>query len=385
MNSTKKIKNNVTHYGYIDFLRGLAIVLVISVHCALAIPNLNLFFYFFNYGQMGVQLFFMVSAITLCMSMNERKEVEIKSFYIRRYFRIAPMYYIGIIIYFLWIIFKDYFNGRPFVIPDGYHLHQILLNIFFVHGLFPDSYNSTVPGGWSIATEMMFYAIFPILFNYSKKTKLNEFIYSSIIISAILLIFKLFLVYDFFPSFVGHELIGVSNFNFEFLNLSLLNQFSVFLLGIIGYRLIKLESYNLSFKVIVASSFLAILSGYFLNVENYQQPIISFFQPLLSGLSFLALILAAAKYRFTNTIYSAFVNLGKFSFSIYILHFLILDLINYFFRKIIFFRAIYPLFAFSLLVIIVTLISYFVAKFFFFNVERRGVIFGKNFLLKNSY
>ena len=147
MNSTKKIKNNVTHYGYIDFLRGLAIVLVISVHCALVIPNLNFFFYIFNYGKMGVQLFFMVSAITLCMSMNERKEVEIKSFYIRRYFRIAPMYYIGIAIYFLWILFKDYFNGRPFDIPDGYHLHQILLNIFFVHGLFPDSYNSSVPGG----------------------------------------------------------------------------------------------------------------------------------------------------------------------------------------------------------------------------------------------
>lgn len=31
----------------------------------------------------------------------------------------------------------------------------------FVHGFHPQSINSVVPGGWSIAVEMTFYAVFP--------------------------------------------------------------------------------------------------------------------------------------------------------------------------------------------------------------------------------
>jgi len=37
------------------------------------------------------------------------------------------------------------------------------MTIFFVHGLLPDTITSVVPGGWSIAVEMMFYATFPLL------------------------------------------------------------------------------------------------------------------------------------------------------------------------------------------------------------------------------
>jgi peptidoglycan/LPS O-acetylase OafA/YrhL len=33
----------------------------------------------------------------------------------------------------------------------------------FVHGFHPQSINSVAPGGWSIAIEMTFYAVFPLL------------------------------------------------------------------------------------------------------------------------------------------------------------------------------------------------------------------------------
>jgi peptidoglycan/LPS O-acetylase OafA/YrhL len=51
-------------------------------------------------GARGVQLFFVASAMTLCMSWHSRNDGALP-FYIRRFFRIAPMYYLSIPL-FLW-------------------------------------------------------------------------------------------------------------------------------------------------------------------------------------------------------------------------------------------------------------------------------------------
>jgi peptidoglycan/LPS O-acetylase OafA/YrhL len=40
---------------------------------------------------------------------------------------------------------------------------QVALNALFLHGFSPAAINSAVPGGWSIAVEMSFYLVFPLL------------------------------------------------------------------------------------------------------------------------------------------------------------------------------------------------------------------------------
>lgn len=51
---------------HIDALRGIAVLLVILVHTSQSIPGISLpLRYFSKYGQMGVQLFFIISAYTL--------------------------------------------------------------------------------------------------------------------------------------------------------------------------------------------------------------------------------------------------------------------------------------------------------------------------------
>src|SRR5947209_6454020 len=88
---------------YIDILRGIAIFGVIAVHSHQYITGLSwVISWVFNYGQLGVQLFFVASAVTLCLSMNGRKENSSHNFYIRRFFRIAPLYYFGIPLYLCW-------------------------------------------------------------------------------------------------------------------------------------------------------------------------------------------------------------------------------------------------------------------------------------------
>ena len=83
---------------YIDALRGFAILGVIVVHVAGAFPApshvLNVIL---ANGGRGVQLFFVVSAFTLFHSLDSKTAgaAGLFRFFVRRYFRVAPLYYAG--------------------------------------------------------------------------------------------------------------------------------------------------------------------------------------------------------------------------------------------------------------------------------------------------
>lgn len=144
-------------FGHIDLARGFAILLVILVHqfrATEAVVQLDPITSAVGaYGQMGVQLFFIASALTLCMSQSRSK----RGFYIRRLFRIAPLYYCAIVLYAL-VDFLGYGKTGPYTVGN------VSANLFFVHGFVPEAINGVVPGGWSIAAEMTFYAVFPFAF-----------------------------------------------------------------------------------------------------------------------------------------------------------------------------------------------------------------------------
>lgn len=152
MTTTKK-------YEFIDAGRGFAIIGVVLVHSCQRISGLPISIKTIaSIGQMGVQLFFVLSALTLCLSWSNNGG-GLQKFFIRRFFRIAPLYYFGIILYgFLSTIFEKGVNN--------YSLNNILSNVCFVHGFVPSANNCVVPGGWSIGTEMAFYALFPFLFKW---------------------------------------------------------------------------------------------------------------------------------------------------------------------------------------------------------------------------
>jgi peptidoglycan/LPS O-acetylase OafA/YrhL len=115
-------------------------------------------------GQYGVQLFFIISALTIYLTLHShllKNGETIKSWYVRRFFRIAPLYYVAIAAYAL----DHAIERRVVKIYDGgLDPRAILANIGFVHGLIPLGNNNVVPGGWSIGVEMSFYLFAPCLF-----------------------------------------------------------------------------------------------------------------------------------------------------------------------------------------------------------------------------
>jgi peptidoglycan/LPS O-acetylase OafA/YrhL len=70
-----------------------------------------------NQGARGVQLFFVASAMTLLMSWNARGDGA-GAFYIRRFFRIAPMFYISVPIFL--ILHRCARGGRSFQPASNY-------------------------------------------------------------------------------------------------------------------------------------------------------------------------------------------------------------------------------------------------------------------------
>lgn len=104
-----------------------------------------------------MQLFFVASGFTLAMMWESRKDGAVP-FYIRRFFRIAPAFWVAIVAY----LAIDGFGPRYWA-PDGIGWPHVLATATFLFGLWPSTINSVVPGGWSIANEMLFYAMFPVV------------------------------------------------------------------------------------------------------------------------------------------------------------------------------------------------------------------------------
>src|SRR5208283_2381124 len=137
-------------YDFIDSLRGYAILGVLLVHSTQFVtPTSSILQLIATSGSRGVQLFYIASALTLCMSWQFRSTHEIypiRNFFLRRFFRIAPMFYIAIIYY----VFFNAVSPRYFAL-NGIPWWSILLTALFLHGFHPDAINSVVPGGWSVA------------------------------------------------------------------------------------------------------------------------------------------------------------------------------------------------------------------------------------------
>lgn len=150
-----------THYHYIDALRGLAILGVFLIHSSFHVPGLPpRFASLCSCGQYGVQLFFVLSALTLLLSFYSRlqnKQAGLRDFYIRRFFRVAPLFWAGVLLYNSHGLKPNNFA------PDGLGWGQIVASLAFVNGWYPTYINSAIPGGWSIAVETTFYAVFPFL------------------------------------------------------------------------------------------------------------------------------------------------------------------------------------------------------------------------------
>lgn len=131
----------------LDGMRGLAVLIVFLSHSSGRDMPLASWLQFQGIGHIGVYLFFVLSAYLLTLGLNNG--VNATQFYIRRFFRIAPLYYIVLIGVLLYQYFGMY---------DSRYLH-ITLGTGLSHFLFLRGDGVF----WTVAVEFTFYLVLPLM------------------------------------------------------------------------------------------------------------------------------------------------------------------------------------------------------------------------------
>jgi peptidoglycan/LPS O-acetylase OafA/YrhL len=172
MTSTQNSPVARVHLGFISALRGYAALYVFLFHLVYY-PGLPLPVWTGNFiraGGTGVTLFFIISAFTLSLSMRgqQGRPGATRRFYIRRFFRIAPLFYCWLIT--TWVI--------GLIQADWtYSWQDVLLNVFFGFNFVPGMDEGIVWISWTLGLEMAFYVFFPFIFRvFNSLTKAIGFL-----------------------------------------------------------------------------------------------------------------------------------------------------------------------------------------------------------------
>ena len=158
----------------IDALRGIAAICVCLFHFSLAYPNRLLPLSYFKYGCTGVDLFFMISGFVIFMSINSSK--SLKDFWVARFNRLFPDYWLSLIIALLSYYFLTNFE---FKISFNY----VIGNLFMVQPLFKTSY--LVDAYWTLYVELCFYLFISIIYFFKQMDKIETIIWISLLMVVI--------------------------------------------------------------------------------------------------------------------------------------------------------------------------------------------------------
>jgi peptidoglycan/LPS O-acetylase OafA/YrhL len=238
---------------FIEALRGLAALYVVAFHLAhLPNPHLEIPFWadkFIQAGGSGVTLFFIVSAFTLTLSMrlHEKEPHPTRRFYLRRVFRIVPLYYVWMIL--SWVRNTFFFRATPSLI-------MLLLGVSFTFNLVPGYQQGLVWASWTLGVEMLFYLLFPLVYRYINNIQKSfGFFFVTLTISSI------------YTSLLTHYLhVGAEQVQFV-LQRSILHQLPIFAFGMVVFYIFEKFVQNKSLApswgfVLIAASLFGI-SAYF--------------------------------------------------------------------------------------------------------------------------
>lgn len=302
----------------IDALRGYAILMVIAMHVLGYVPGLvwpvkRLLLL----GANGVQLFFIASAVTLLMSwtrgQGQSLGLRTRRFLIHRFFRIAPLYFLAIVFYW-------FFESTP---VSDFSLEKLLATVLFYNAWSPYLIPTvggwkTVPGGWSISVEFMFYFAFPLL--AMTVTTIRRALLFVVFAYGVLLCASVY------GQHLYPEISDEAREHFLFFWPP--NQLIVFAIGFLLYQSIKsaavqawMRRSRLDANGATAIFGLALLFIQFWSKENFSFLVFLFPQHLMLSILFagwaLFMILKPARLAAPGIV----VRVGKMSFSIYLIHF----------------------------------------------------------------
>ncbi len=313
---------DATRLEWLDALRGWAVLGVVLVHSGQSAHATGLTLAASSAGRYGVQLFFIVSALTISLTYethisrfgtSRRSQI---AWLTKRFFRIAPLYYLAAIFYPI----EQYaiYRLSNHVYGSLTSPLDVLANLLFVHTWIPSAINSVVPGGWSIGTEMFFYLLVPFIWAIKPGRRRAIWLVAGGIFSLVVTTLTAYVLTGSF--YVGNN--GYFYYWFP-------TQAPVIAVGLIYYVYCGARGGEAfapaitltSLAGFVCLSSIAIILGTGLEVAPW-------LSPSVVAIAFLCLIMALSGpvKNFVANRYAVF--LGRISFSVYICHFFVLDVLR---------------------------------------------------------
>jgi len=363
--------------NFIFITRFLAILGVITIHCAIYtnqysgnylnqfnLENVTLVS-IVKIGYYGVHLFFFISGYCLSSSIFYRNEKTLKYFYIRRIFRIVPLYFIiGIFFYFIWRLFLNYYYNNDFLIDYSiYNFKNLISNIFFIHGFVISANNNIVPGGWSIANEMFYYILFPLIISFFKKEEKILFFFKQILLLTLILIFLNYL--NYFSS---------ENNYFSFIFKQTINPIIFFIFGIFYFNFSNFFEKNFKMFFLYSLLFFLILFFIYIFYKNI------FIRYLILILAFFNIFLILKITRLNKKILPFIINYGKASYGAYLSHFFIIELLSVFLVEKYLNFIISPKLIFFVLFFMTLFLTYIVSMIINLTLEKKFINLGKKII-----
>ncbi|WP_185765214.1 acyltransferase family protein [Niallia circulans] len=164
-------------------------------------------------GSIPVSGFMIITGFLMMYHYLLKQDIELPNqsktlyrFWLKRLFRLYPIYFIAIITAFLTVPVRDKLNvnilnyftksningyGEELIYSSNYpSIVDLFSHLTFLHGLIPQNAVSILGPAWSLSLEMQFYLVFPFLFLifFYKKKSMNLSVLSLLFISTVIAI-----------------------------------------------------------------------------------------------------------------------------------------------------------------------------------------------------
>ncbi len=313
---------------YIDALRGIAALSIFFYHIHGTVDSATNGAFpvqiipdrFISLTLAGIPLFFIISAFTLYLSLDKKAGEKRKffKFYLRRFFRIAPLFYVLLI----------------FVVLDGIITQKgipswldLLANFTFIFNLFAQYSTSLFQGGWTVGVEMLFYLVLPLIF-----IKVNDIWRSILLFIGMYLLSKE--IRPLLCSIIGENIMTSTNYYYY----NFFHWAYIFPVGIICYLIYKsyLPKIRSKYRALSAFSMLLmslIILFVFIGNIPLSMTLSDLYEPLggltswltMSPIAFVLLILSLSltPNRLIVNRFTGF--FGTISYSLYLIHPFVID------------------------------------------------------------
>lgn len=363
------------NFSIVNGMRGVAALWVVLGHCSIWIGYHSIL----PDPKIAVDIFMLISGFVMMYTSHVVYPQLIHSdkywriFYIRRFFRLSPAYYLVLLLAFM---LSHYFesgyhqlglmqnNSYLANYPADFSWNNFFLHISYIFGLLPESSSSTLLSDWSIGVEAQFYLIFPFLYIFLTRRQ-NWLSLSCICLFSIILSLatrKYVLLHYIEPSLLSYQL-------------------PVFLLGCLiycGIYLAQSKWYKVSVVVMIIILCCYIIIVKYQGKKGYELFFVIMLISYSCSNSKLAIML---ENFFDNRLFKILANL---SYGVYLIHDLILAVLgSLIVSKLLHMGFLREQFFLPLSICIVV-ISYFFAAIIYLFVEQPGIKLGRR-LVESSY